>query len=310
MIIGHEKILNFLEKALENKALSHAYCFVGPDSVGKRTMACHLASKILNAEPEKLSTHPDFFHLTREIDEKKGKLKKDLSVAQAKQVRNFLQNRSWFENGTRITVIDEAELLNAEAANALLKTIEETNDNSLIFLLTTDDKALPATVRSRCQVINFDLVSDDEIISGLKKMDFDGQAAKEATVLAWGRPGRAVQLLKDPELLKEYQSELERWQKLLTQPFYAKLKSTEDLFDDKDKEKDQLKGKEKIKRTVDVWIMLWREFLLKQVAGNKGQVELPPEKILEIIDDLRAVQGYLNRNINPRLLMEQVLLKF
>lgn len=307
VIIGHKNIVSFLEKALENKALSHAYCFVGPDSVGKRTMACYLASKILNTEPEKLSTHPDFFHLVREVDEKKGKLKKDLSVAQAKQVRNFLQNRSWFENGTRITVIDEAELLNSEAANALLKTIEETNDNSLMFLLTTDDKALPATVRSRCQVINFDLVSDDEIVAGLKKMDFAGQAAKEAADLAWGRPGRAVQLLKDPELLQEYKNELERWQKLLSQPFYAKLKNTEDLFDDKD----QSRGGEKIKRTVDVWIMLWREFLLKQIAGKKDSaMELPSDKILEIIDDLRAVRGYLNRNINPRLLMEQILLKF
>jgi len=306
MIIGHEKILNFLEKALENKVLSHAYCFVGPDNVGKRTVACHLASKILNTEPEKLSTHPDFLHLTREIDEKKGKLKKDLSVAQAKQVRNFLQNRSWFENGTRITVIDEAELLNTEAANALLKTIEETSDDSLMFLLTTDDKALPATVRSRCQVINFDLVSDRDILSGLKKLDFGDQSAKEATNLAWGRPGRAVQLLQDSELLQDYKSELERWRKMLTQPFYAKLKNVEDLFDDKH----QSRGKEKIKRTVDVWIMLWREFLLKQVMDNHGDVKISSKNVLSIIDDLRAVQGYLNRNINPRLLMEQILLKF
>lgn len=316
MIIGHENKVIFFEKALENKALSHAYCFVGPESVGKRVVVCDLAAKILKTDVEKLLTHPDFFCLTREIDDKKGRLKKDLSVLQAKQVRKFLQNRSWFEKGTRITMIEEAELLNEEAANALLKTIEETGENSLMFLLTVNDMALPATVRSRCQIINFDLVSDEEILSGLKKMGFDAEAAEEAVLLSWGRPGRALRLLAEPDLLADYHKEFKRWTNFLKQPFYEKLKSVEDLFADKD----SVRNGDKIKKVLDIWIMLWREFLLRQMShGEKGRgrrmlpferpIEMPAEKILEIIDDLRAIQNFLNRNINPRLMLEHFFLK-
>lgn len=317
MIIGHEKNLIFLEKALENQSLSHAYCFVGPDSVGKRALACHMASKVLKVNTDKLPAHPDFFYLAREVNEKKGRLKKDISVAQAKQVRNFLQNRSWCEKGTRITVIDEAELLNKEAANALLKTIEETSENSLMFLLTMDDQALPATVRSRCQVMNFDLVLNDKILSGLKEKGFSGKRAEEAAAMAWGRPGRALQLLTEPDLLSEYRNEFERWQKLFKQPFNIKLKNTEDLFNDKD----PIRSKDRLKKILDIWMMLWRESMLhrfsegdsrrfKRIFPLEQPVEMSSNQILEIIDDLRAAKIFLNRNVNPRLLLEQVLLKF
>ncbi|MDD2758384.1 MAG: AAA family ATPase [Patescibacteria group bacterium] len=299
MIIGHRKNIDFLETALAQNSLAHAYCFVGPDQVGKRTVAKHLAAKALKTEPDKLLTHPDFFYLEREVDEKKGRLKKDISIAQARTVNDFLRNRSWL-GGVKAVVIDEAERINEEAANALLKMLEESVEHSLIFLLTTNAKELPATVRSRCQTMEFTLVSESEILAGLAELGHAEEISAKAASAAWGRPGRAIGLLNEEGALEEYESELARWKKINHSPFYIKLAAVEDLFGDKE---DAIRGRDRLRKILDLWIMFWRSELLTRPEKNGAK------KIASVIDSLRNAQQMLGANIHPRLLIEQVLLK-
>ena len=300
----------FLENALKKGLLANAYCFVGPDGVGKRTVARYLAAKILSIDGEKISTHPDFYYLEREIDEKKNRLKKDISVEQARRLRAFLQNRPWL-GGWRAAIIDEAELLNEEAANALLKTLEEAGEGILIFLLTTNDRALPQTVRSRCQTIIFSPVSEKEIVVGLKEAGHDASEAEAAAAISWGRPGRAIAMLADPELRLAYERETGRWQRLLNRPFHEKLKEIDDLFDDKERERDPIRERDRLAKTLDVWGMLWRDTLLKKISDQADETtRLSAAAIGELIDDISVGRILLGQNIHPRLLMEKILLKF
>lgn len=302
MIIGHKKNIDFLIAALENKTIAHALCFVGPDEVGKRVIAREIVARALKTSPDRLETHPDYLSVEREVDEKKDKLNRDINITQAKRISGFLQNCSWLGE-KKAVVVNEAESLNAEAANALLKTLEDSIDNNLIILLTVDDRSLPATVRSRCQMFEFSLVPEDEIRVGLVQMGFDEKNCVEAASLSWGRPGRAIKFLREDGTLEECKSEIERIKKISGQPFYVKLKETEDLFGDKD---DAIRGRDRLKKIIDLWVMLWRDALRgAEIFGRS----VTAQQALSVIDELQAARRMLGQNIHPRLLIERILLK-
>ena len=138
-------------------------------------------------------------------------------------MRGVLQNRSWL-GGYQITIIDEAELLNEESGNALLKILEEPGERNVFFLLTEDDASLLSTVRSRCQLFYLPLVAVEEIFNELKKLGHDENIARASAAIAWGRPGRAIGFAESPEERENYLKEVARWEKTLDEPFYLKIK--------------------------------------------------------------------------------------
>lgn len=300
MIIGHQKIVNFFKEAMAQNRLAQAYCLVGPEGVGKQKIAQWAASELLGVPEEKLTTNPDYYYLSRLSDEKTGKLKKDISIGQAREMRGRLQNRSWL-GGFQITIIDEAELLNEESGNALLKILEEPGERNVFFLLTEDDRTLLATVRSRCQLFYLPLVAEEEIFNELKKIGHPEDTARESATIAWGRPGRAINFAESPEERENYLKEVARWEKTLNEPFYAKLKSVEDLFGDKT---DHIRGRDKLQATLDLWMMLWRNYMVKGGSNN-----FSPTQAVVIIDRLREAKRMLGQNIHPRLLVEESLLR-
>lgn len=314
MLIGHRKIVDFFERAIKDGSLAHTYCFVGPDQVGKRTLATRLAAQILKVEEEKVSAHPDWHYVARLEDEKTGKLKRDLSIAQAREIRGRLQRKSWL-NGYQVMVIDEAETLSEEAANALLKILEEPPEKSVIFLLAENELALPATIRSRCQIFFLAPVSKQEIIQGLEQSGVMFAAASEAAELAWGRPGRAVELAASPEMRENYLSEVERFKKMIGQPFYSKLKIIEDIFgpsssrvtrdSGRASSDDTVRKREHIQDVLDIWIMQFRIMITEKVDSR-----FSAQRVREIIDSLGEAKKFLRQNIHPRLLIEQVILNF
>lgn len=313
MIIGHEKITAFFEEAAATGNLGHAYCFSGNDEVGKRTLANAVAAKLLKVTEEKLLGHPDYVYIERVEDEKTGKLKKDLSVRQARELRGRLQNRAWL-GGYQAVVVNEAELLNEEGGNALLKILEEPAKQSVIFLLTTDETALLPTIRSRCQHFYFSLVSEKAIEEGLTRMGYDGITAKECARLSWGRPGRAILLAQDGAKRSEYYSELYRLQKIVSAPFGEKLQAVEELFGKKDD--DVLRKRDRWQRVLEIWQMVWRDALVAKYGAKKISDDwralsaLPSPKIVAVTDALRRARKLMGENINPRLLIEEILLKF
>ncbi len=159
--------------------MAHAYCFVGPNGVGKRAAARYLAAKLLKVKEEALNSHPDFYHAGRSEEEKTGKLKKDISIDQVRELSARLQNKPWL-GGYQAAILEDAELLSASAGNALLKILEEPAAKSALFLIATDDGELLPTIRSRCQLIYFHMVETDKIAEALKKEGCPAKIAEEA----------------------------------------------------------------------------------------------------------------------------------
>ncbi|MFA7653512.1 MAG: AAA family ATPase [Candidatus Magasanikbacteria bacterium] len=315
-IIGHHKIIQFFNSAIQTGNLSHTYCLVGPQAVGKRAVAEYLASQLLHVPVEKLVSQSDYLYLARILDEKTEKLHKDITVKQARELRERLRSRSWL-GGYQIVLIDEAELLNDEAANALLKVLEEPPQQCIIFLLTTDEQAILSTIRSRAQIIYFSLVATEEISQAMVNLGCEQELAATIAKLSWGRPGRAINLWQDPSMRQDYYNELQRLHSMIGSPFYAKLAAVEELFGKKDDDTQMKRGR--WQNILKIWQVVWRDVLLYKLtigAGVSGESDLikytnfSEDKILMIIDRLGKAEKLMGENINPRLLIEEAILEF
>lgn len=310
MLIGHQRIENFFAGAIQHKTLSHAYGFIGPSGLGKRTFTRQIASQLLLVVEEKLPIHPDFIYVERGEDEKTGKLKKFISVAEAREIRNRLQHTS-FSNGYRVVVINEAELLNNEAANSLLKILEEPPKNTIFFLLIENETNLPPTIKSRLQNFYFLPVKTVEISEGLKALGTASDAADLCAARSLGRPGRAVQLLQT-EISEKYSADLALFESLLDAPLYKKIENIEGLYGDAD---DGERGRTEWQKTMDGWISWFRSLLLQQYGISKDQdlktnSNYSATELLNIIDSLQKLKQLLRQNAHPRLAIEATLLKF
>ncbi len=292
-IIGHSQVINFFDKVIDNAGLSHAYCFVGEEHLGKRKVAEYLASKILEVVPAKLYTNFDFVFVDQEIDEKTEKTKRDITVKQIRDLREQLSKRS-YAGGYKVAIIDNAEKMNNEAANALLKTLEEPAHKTIIFLLTKDEKQLPETIISRCQLINFFPIANQEMINNLTEV-YDKNCVSEVVDLANGLPGMAINWLENKESLVEYKKEIQRFRSLFGEPFYKKLSIVDDLFGDKT---DHIAARQHLLEVLDIW----------QIELLKHKEKIDNVKNVFLQDQIFFTKDLLLKNVHPRLLVENILL--
>lgn len=308
MIIGHQPTLNFFDKVIANGRLSHAYCFVGPEQVGKCTVAKQLAAKLLKVAPEKLSTQPDFILVQQELNEKTGKTKQNIDIDQIRDLCTAFAQRAWL-GGYKVAIIDEAEKMNANSANALLKTLEEPKGKAVLFLITTDESFLPETISSRCQMIYFSPVDREEIEKALGE-------ASELSRQAAGLPGRALTWQKDEEAYEQYKKETARFLSLPNKPLYEKIKAVEDLFGDKGDRSDSIAARARLQSVLNLWLLLLRD----EICGNSGldqyRIHRVPEgrglkevNILSVSQLIQQAKDLLDQNVHPRLAVESVLLE-
>ncbi|MBI4458310.1 AAA family ATPase [Candidatus Uhrbacteria bacterium] len=196
-IIGHAPILETLRRVKERDRLGHAYLFAGPARVGKTAVARAFMAEVLGTETP-LECHPDFILVERGRDAKTGKLHGSIVIEQIHALCNRLSMAA-FMGGWKVCLIEGIDWLTADAANALLKNLEEPHPKTL-FIATTEslDAVLP-TIKSRCEPVRFGRVATAEIAASLVGR---GLAQEEAVVLARladGRPGRAVAYVENPD---------------------------------------------------------------------------------------------------------------
>jgi len=158
MIIGHQHILNYLKNSIENKRISHAYLFEGSEHSEKRNTALWFA-KVLGCDG------PDITEIT--VPE----YKKEIKIEQIRELRRYL-SLSPHSSPYKIAIINSAEKMTDEAANALLKTLEEPRGNTVLILITDMASALPETILSRCEEIKFRSDSLDKISESLIKKEY------------------------------------------------------------------------------------------------------------------------------------------
>lgn len=168
--IGNRKIIDRLRAKLREGRFPHGLIFSGPEGVGKHTCALMIGKSLncTNSTPgdfcnqctscrkTEAGTHPDV--MTLSLEEEASQIK----IAQIRQVLSMLELQP-FEGRNKIFIIDPADLMNPEAANALLKGLEEPPENSFFILITVNVHELLLTVRSRCQVYNFTPLTLDDI---------------------------------------------------------------------------------------------------------------------------------------------------
>ncbi len=300
-IIGHESIRSFFERCITEGSLSHAYCFVGAPHVGKRTVAEELARKIFAFDAVRPLVHPDFFLIEREINEKTGVLKKDISIEQIRGLTERFLQSSFVAHGYSIAIIDGAEHLSLSASNALLKTLEEPRTKKILILISEDEFSLLPTIRSRCQTIYFPLVPVQTIEAGLCDQGVEPARAAEFAEGSHGIPGLACTWAHDPEAYESYRLEQERFVSLIHKNIHERIMAIENLFEDKD---DHIVGRAKILEILTIWTFTLRDMLV----GKRDAERAFATTIPQFVNRLNDAKKNIGKNIHPRLILEDLML--
>ena len=200
-----------LQPALAEGRLPHALLLGGPAGLGKRVFAERFVARLLCGAPQAdnacgqcrgcrlriAGTHPDLYRIGL-APNREGKLRSEIVIDQIRGVCERLTLASQL-GGWRIALIDPADVLNAAAGNALLKTLEEPPAAALLILLADHPERLPATVRSRCRRLSFRLPALAAAADWLQAQGLTGDGA-QALDAADGNPGLAARYLREGAL--------------------------------------------------------------------------------------------------------------
>ena len=174
-LIGNEKIKQELTETMENQTISHSYMFVGKSGIGKRLFAREFAKGLLGDFNKDILNYEDY----KEIGPLEGK--KIISVDQIREIIKEA-NELPTESEKRVFVIDEADKMNSEAQNSILKTLEEPPEYVVIILIVTNESKMLETIKSRCNIIKFDTLKELEIEKYLIKENLLDKSRKDVEI--------------------------------------------------------------------------------------------------------------------------------
>lgn len=281
-IIGHEKIVEALRRQASNGRLAHAYLFVGPEGVGKSTVARALLAA---------GCGDPAYNVRRSEDEKTGKLKSAISVEQIRELRDRLSLTS-FSGEKKTAFIEEADWMNDAAANALLKTLEEPRGDTTIVLRAETLESVPATVASRCQVFRFHAVPEATIAEALVRRGLDREEAAHVARLSSGRPGVATRLVTDGAYRAERETATGAFDAIMSASLPKRLALVADLLPKTENDKATALAK-----ILDAWEEAARA---KMLSGDTRYVR--------VLDRLREAREASERNVSPQLALEHVVI--
>jgi DNA polymerase-3 subunit delta' len=218
-IEGHDRVVESFRRALAVGRLASTFLFVGPPGVGKRALAQKLAQALLcHAQDERAldaceqcpscaqaraGTHPDLLAVARPPDRSTIPVELFIGKGDRRMREGLCHDISLkpFYGRRKVAIIDDADHLNVEGANALLKTLEEPPPRSVILLIGTSEQRQLPTIRSRCQIVRFDPLPEEAaarliLAEGLVE---DSAAARRLAEQAGGSLARARELA-DPQL--------------------------------------------------------------------------------------------------------------
>ena len=318
-IVGHEKQLETLRQSFLTGRLHQAYLFIGPDGIGKRTLALAMAQAIHCAELEtdfcgacgacraiQTGNHAD----VRILEPLSNK--KDISIQQVRELEKALSLRS-FSGRQKVAIIDPATLMNWAAQNALLKTLEEPPQGCVLILIAPNAGGLLPTVRSRTFALSFAALPRQLMVSFLiSRKGKTKEQAEFLAALAMGSLGAVTKIDKEKMIEKRLE-----WMKTLSSlsagDYRAALNAAETLAGNRE---ETLKFLE--------WAGLWYRDLLSfriaHVTDHIVNIDMLPQIAEQAAgiseDDLFSLffktgeaSRLIQRNVNRRMVLEDLLLR-
>ena len=325
---GHDKAVSALQRSLAAGRLSHAYMLSGPPNAGKMTLAMDLARAVNcldDAKPCGRCTQCDRITRGLHADVRTvgvgtggsgdGRNRVAIGIEQVREVQRDASLKP-YEGSYRVFIFDGAEEMSEEAANCLLKTLEEPPDQVIILLLTLDHGSLLPTLVSRCQLLELRPVPAPTVAQALVDgYGLDEGAAQEIARLSGGRPGWAISAAMDFGLVQELSDRLEAIERVVEAGLEERFSYAAELAST------FLRSRETTRQELSLWLSWWRDILLVKEGVRDYVTNLSRMKKLEAvanavssaqvayaINKVRETSEHLERNINPRLALENMML--
>ena len=323
-VIGQSRAVSLLKRSLERGTLAHAYLLEGPSGVGKMTLALNIAQAVNceAAEPPcgecdscrkiALGKHADVEIIG--LNSSEGKPRTEIGIDRVREVQHS-SSLPPFEGRCRVFIIDGGEYLSTEAANCLLKTLEEPA-GGVFILLTASARLLLTTVVSRCQRLDLPPLAVAEVEAALgSRWGVDPQRARLLARLCRGCLGWAVSAAGEDSWLRQRTERVERLLGISTGGFEERFAYAGELA----AQFSQDRGL--VWEALDLWLDWWRDLLLVKAGCSDAITNVDMlgtlaerargysmSQIGGFIRSLQATKDNLRLNANPRLALEVLML--
>lgn len=326
-ILGQSAALSILQRAYATDRLPHGLLFAGPVGVGKSLTARALAALFLCAKPVGTTpcgqcesctlmaagTHPDFHLVYRQLIrlEKDTAKARDLPIA---VIRDYLvapANLKSALNHGKVFVVEESDLMNPQAQNAMLKTLEEPIGPTLIILLTDQPNSLLPTIRSRCQLITFSPLDPALVRDQLVQRGIDPATAADASDLSEGSLGLALRWIEDGVVPAARDLHAQLASMIQRHPPAASLESwfkqAADDYAKRQLDRDPLASKDQATREgLSLYLRLAGLFFRRELAADADPDRL--DRLCSAIESLTQTETCLDANVNIPLAFQQLAL--
>jgi len=290
-LIGNVTAIERLRGILERKRPAHAYLFSGPEGVGKKLAALEFA-KAMEARVT-LIQRPEDRH--------------EILIA---QIHEVIRELTYTSSEPRAVIFDDAHRMSEEAMNALLKTLEEPPDRTLLILVTAVADRLLGTIRSRCQVIHFAPLPDEDLVKyARERLMLGGDEASAAALLAEGSIGSLITLAPEIGELRTTAKDLQS--RVLSGELNAVIESLGKI---RDTEQARLAAKRKLRLLAhSLREVLRARSGVKPCLASTEFVEklskLDEDDLLDRLETLIDHERMIDLNANVGLTVEDALLR-